>query len=102
MGLAAPRHVATSQARDRTRVPCIGRWTLKHWTPREVYGESYLLFLLRSKKAGKESDYRWAALNVSWYRDVPHPDLFCQHLRSESWFQSENKLIVFPIEVSFT
>ena len=28
MGLVAPRHVGSSQTRDRTRVPCIGRWIL--------------------------------------------------------------------------
>ena len=22
--------------RDRTCIPCVGRWTLNHWTPREV------------------------------------------------------------------
>ena len=29
-GLAAARHVGSSPARDRTRVSCIGRWTLHH------------------------------------------------------------------------
>ena len=28
MALAAPRHVGSSQTRDRTSVPCIGRWIL--------------------------------------------------------------------------
>ena len=31
-GLAAPQHVESSQARNRTHVPCIGRWILTHWT----------------------------------------------------------------------
>ena len=35
-GLVAPRHVVSSQARDQTGVPCIGRWILYHWTTREV------------------------------------------------------------------
>ena len=35
-GLAAPRHVGSSQTRDRTHVPCIGRWILNHCTTREV------------------------------------------------------------------
>ena len=35
-GLAAPWHVEYSWTRDRTHVPCIGRWTLNHWTTREV------------------------------------------------------------------
>ena len=28
----------SSPTRDRTRVPCIGRWILDHWTTREVPG----------------------------------------------------------------
>ena len=34
--VAAPWHVALSQTRDRTQVPCIGRWILHHWTTRAV------------------------------------------------------------------
>ena len=26
----------SSQTRDRTRVPCVGRWILNHWTTKEV------------------------------------------------------------------
>ena len=36
MGLVALWHVGSSQTRDRTRVPCIGRRILKHCTTREV------------------------------------------------------------------
>ena len=36
MGLVALWHVKNSWARDRTCVPCIGRWILNHWTTREV------------------------------------------------------------------
>ena len=35
-GLAAPRHMGSSQTRARTRVPCIGRQTLNHCTTREA------------------------------------------------------------------
>ena len=35
-GLVAPRHVGSSQARARTRVPCIGRQTLNHCATREA------------------------------------------------------------------
>ena len=35
-GSIAPRHVRSSQTRGRTRVPCIGRRILNHWTTREV------------------------------------------------------------------
>ena len=36
MGLVAPWHVASSQSRDWTHVPCISRRILNHWTSREV------------------------------------------------------------------
>ena len=36
MGLAAQWQSESSQTRDQTRVPCIGRWILNHWTTREV------------------------------------------------------------------
>ena len=36
------RLVGSSQTRDTTRVPCIGRWILNHWIPREVLEETYL------------------------------------------------------------
>ena len=36
MGLVALRQVGSSQTRARTRVPCIGRRILNHWTTREV------------------------------------------------------------------
>ena len=36
MGSAALWLVESSQTRDRTHVPCIGRWILNHWSTREV------------------------------------------------------------------
>ena len=36
MGSVAPQHVGSSQAKDRTHVPCIGRRTLNHCATREV------------------------------------------------------------------
>ena len=42
-GLVAPRHVESSRTRDRTHVPCTGRWMLNPWTIREVL----TAFLLR-------------------------------------------------------
>ena len=32
----ARRHVESSRSKDGTRVSCIGRWILNHWTTREV------------------------------------------------------------------
>ena len=36
MGLVALWHVKSSQNRDRTHVPCIGRRILNHWTTRDI------------------------------------------------------------------
>ena len=36
MGFVAPQHVESSLNRDRTHVPCVGRWILNHWTTRRV------------------------------------------------------------------
>ena len=35
-GLVAQRHLGSSQTRDQTHVPCIGRWILFHCTTSEV------------------------------------------------------------------
>ena len=35
-GLVAPQHVGSSQTRDRTHVPCNGRWILNHCATREA------------------------------------------------------------------
>ena len=35
LGLSCPQHVGSSQTRERTCVPCIGKWILNHWTTRE-------------------------------------------------------------------
>ena len=42
-GLAAPRHVGSSQTRARTRVPCIGRQTLNHCATREAPMQFYIM-----------------------------------------------------------
>ena len=41
-GLVAPRHVRPSWAKDWTRVLCIGRNILNHWTTREVRPTDFL------------------------------------------------------------
>ena len=53
--LVALRHVGSSQTRDRTRVPCIGRQILNHCITREVPE----LWLLHT-----DGDYRFRALCV--------------------------------------
>ena len=39
-GVVAPQHVESSQTRDQTHIPCIGRWILNHWTTRAVFPRS--------------------------------------------------------------
>ena len=36
MGLVALQYVGSSWTRNRTRVPCIDRWMLNHWTTEEA------------------------------------------------------------------
>ena len=38
MGVVVPCHVGSSWTRDRTHVPCTGRWILNHYTTREGEG----------------------------------------------------------------
>ena len=47
-GLVAPRHVGSSQTRDRTCVPCIGRRFLNHCATREVLVKHLAQHLLLS------------------------------------------------------
>ena len=37
MGLIASRHVESSWTRDQTRVPCIGKKILNHWTTSKIH-----------------------------------------------------------------
>ena len=39
-GLFAPWHVRSSLTKDRTHVPCVGRWMLTHCTTSEVHNLS--------------------------------------------------------------
>ena len=41
--LVASQHVGSSRSRDRTRVPCIGRWILNRWTTWEALTFSFLI-----------------------------------------------------------
>ena len=42
--LIVPQHVASCQTRRQTRVLCIGRWVLHHWTTRKVKTFLFLKF----------------------------------------------------------
>ena len=43
MGSVVPRRVGSSQTRDGTCVPCLGRQILSHWTTREVQLGCFLI-----------------------------------------------------------
>ena len=57
MGLVALWHMGSSWTRDGTRVPCIARWILNHWTTREAVGNvlialcggTHLIFTITQK-----------------------------------------------------
>ena len=42
-------HVRSSRSGDRTRVSCIGRWILNHWTT----GSPYILFIINQYLVNK-------------------------------------------------
>ena len=52
-GLVAPQHVGSSQTRDRTCVPCIGRRILNHCATREVL---HILFLRELPEVESEEE----------------------------------------------
>ena len=60
-GLVALRHVGSSQARDRTHVPCIGRQILYHCATREVPD---LCYSAHDSSASLTSHSRWQYLWV--------------------------------------
>ena len=69
MGLAAPRHVVSSQTRDQTSVPRIPRRILIHWTIREdlqqpfnSYSSCHVLLLIQSQHSIALIDYFFRAL----------------------------------------
>ena len=65
--------MASSQLRDRTRVPCTGRWIPNHWTTREINHirihvlENLLWVEPRLTRAGKSGDRK--ALRWTWHGD---------------------------------
>ena len=55
-GLVSPRHVGSSQTRDRTCGPCTGQHVLNHWTVREVQN------MLSRKKEGRKEKKKGTCL----------------------------------------
>ena len=54
MSLVAPKHLESSQTRDQTCVPYIGRWILSHYAIREVldykFNQDYIILDLKKEK----------------------------------------------------
>ena len=79
-GLVAPSDVASSQTRDRTRVPCIDRQILNHCTTREIQpchfyvSELYLQFL------GSFLYHPFSVHRSEWERgDIEEGNIFLFH-----------------------
>ena len=53
MGLVSPQHVGSSQIRDQTHFPCVGRQILYHWATREA-PQMTKFWLQNSYKCSKE------------------------------------------------
>ena len=47
--LVTPQHEGSSGTRDRTHVPCMGRWILNHWTTREILSFYWVTNMLNSE-----------------------------------------------------
>ena len=87
MGLAAPRHGGSSQTRDRTRLPYMGRQIPNQWTTKEVPGVGLSLDL-QNPFTTVPIYYMW--LNKKRVKILGRPSLkFClpQHLTFNGWQQ---------------
>ena len=60
MGLVATWHVESSQTRDRTCVPCVGKWILNQQTTREARKAILLTQLLSVRSS--VVDFRYSVL----------------------------------------
>ena len=90
-------HVGSSWSRDWTRVPCLSRQILNHWTTREVYlYTSHLPTLvsavLRSQVSDPEEErgyFGWGWVRSSrCYRSMQHPSFCCDTFTWILWILS--------------
>ena len=66
-GLVASWHVGSSQTRDRTHAPCIGRQSLVHCTTREVPWQDFLREWLQMwREAERKQDWSFRCLLANW------------------------------------
>ena len=61
VGFAAPEHGGASRTGDRTRVLCIGRWSITDWIAREIPRKG-LLCKLPSEQFMRSQHIPWALL----------------------------------------
>ena len=47
-GISCPRHVGSSETKNGTHVPSIGRQILNHWSTREVHGKIFLNIVVQN------------------------------------------------------
>ena len=76
-GLVAPPHVESSQTRDQTHVPCIGRWIPIHCTTRKVWSLIFCNDFLSLKEQLMLRSLSYCAVQIVSYG----MDLF-----SDCWF----------------
>ena len=69
-GLAAPRHVGSSQTRARTRVPCIGRRTLNHCATREAQEAALSPLHLKPYHSEQHSNSRSPQRSLWYWVDI--------------------------------
>ena len=69
-GFSCPQQMESSLIRDRTRVPCLGRWTLSHWATREVlhsFVDGHFMFTKKKSFSLKQAPVG-NSLVVQWLR----------------------------------
>ena len=85
-GLVVPRHVGSSQTRDRTRVPRIGRQILNHCATREV-PRSYFcceVFIQPIHNPEQLNMFRtWTPFSLSGYQTHPQVHIVISHSKQE-------------------
>ena len=74
MGLAAPRHVGSSQTTTQNCVPCIGRWILNHCATREA-PLIQLLCIRENKAIFCSHTQRWSSKMSTNYHQPRGPTI---------------------------
>ena len=88
VGFVAPWHMGSSQTRNRTCVPCTGRWILNLWTTKKKKGKSLSRVLLFATlwtvayealpSMGFSRQEYWSGLPFPSPEDLPDPGIKSQ------------------------